>query len=95
MLGTLSAIRLFTDRARDAKPDFVLTEENAAAVAAICVQLDGMPLAIEIVAARVPLLSPQTLLPRLSRQFLLQSNKTAGARRRRSLSDTLTQASSF
>ncbi len=59
------AVRLFVERAEAVKADFALTEENAATVAKICKQLDGLPLAIELAAARIKLFTPQLLLERL------------------------------
>jgi predicted ATPase/class 3 adenylate cyclase len=59
------AVRLFVERAQEARPSFRLTDENASAVAEICAGLDGLPLAIELAAARLKLFSPQDLRDRL------------------------------
>jgi predicted ATPase/transcriptional regulator with XRE-family HTH domain len=71
------AVRLFLERAREVSPDFELTRTNAAVVAAICRRLEGLPLAIELAAARLRLLSPTTLLARLDQALPLL---TGGAR---------------
>lgn len=65
-LSENGAVSLFVQRARSVKPDFALTESNAQAIAEICVRLDGLPLAIELAAARSKLFTPQALLSRLS-----------------------------
>lgn len=64
-LSQYAAVALFIQRALAIKPDFTVTNDNAPAVAEICVRLDGLPLAIELAAARLKLFSPQALLARL------------------------------
>ena len=76
-LTQYEAVRLFIERATDVKPDFEVTNENAPAVAEICARLDGLPLAIELAAARVRMLSPEALLTRLSQSLKVL---TGGAR---------------
>jgi len=66
-----AAVRLFVARVQDVRPNFMLTPENVASVSEICVRLDGLPLALELAAARIKLLSPQTLLARLSSRLQL------------------------
>src|SRR5215208_3774252 len=71
------AVRLFIERARAAKADFAVTSDNAPEVAEICVRLDGLPLAIELAAARTKLLPPRAMLDRLGDRLKLL---TGGAR---------------
>jgi predicted ATPase/class 3 adenylate cyclase len=66
-----AAVTLFVQRARHILPSFQLTPTNAGAIAEVCVRLDGLPLAIELAAARVKLLPPQALLARLSQRLQL------------------------
>src|SRR5947209_5219749 len=64
-----ASVTLFLQRAQALKPDFRGTEGNARTIAEICVHLDGLPLAIELAAARIKLLPPQALLRRLEHRF--------------------------
>ena len=83
-------VRLFIERAQAAKADFSVTNDNAPAVAEICYRLDGLPLAIELAAARIKLLTPQAMLGRLGNRLKLL---TGGARdlpeRQRTLKSTI------
>jgi predicted ATPase/DNA-binding CsgD family transcriptional regulator len=85
-----TAVQLFVARAQAVRPEFVLTAENASVLAEICRRLDGLPLALELAAARSKLLPPETLLARLASRLTLL---TGGARdlpaRQRTLRDTI------
>jgi predicted ATPase/class 3 adenylate cyclase/Tfp pilus assembly protein PilF len=76
-LTQYEAVGLFVERARALKPNFEVTNESAPAVAEICVRLDGLPLAIELAAARITMLPPKAMLQRLSSRLKLL---TGGAR---------------
>jgi predicted ATPase/class 3 adenylate cyclase len=80
--ATYEAIRLFVDRGAAVKSDFTLTEENVAAVTQICQRLDGIPLAIELAAARVRTLAVQQIAAHLDERFRLLTggSRTAQAR---------------
>ncbi|HEY8170046.1 MAG TPA: adenylate/guanylate cyclase domain-containing protein [Candidatus Limnocylindria bacterium] len=85
------AVVLFAERARAVQPGFAVTDENAAAIAELCVRLDGLPLALELAAARTGLLSPEAILARLGQRLTLL---TGGSRdqpaRLQTLRNTLT-----
>ncbi|HEY6407636.1 MAG TPA: AAA family ATPase, partial [Ktedonobacteraceae bacterium] len=68
-LSQVASVALFIEQAQAKQSDFELTEDNAAAIAEICVLLDGLPLALVLAAARIKVLSPWTLLARLSQGF--------------------------
>ncbi len=76
-LSDNESVVLFVERARTALPNFLLTEDNASSIAEICRRLDGLPLALELAAARVKLLSPPAILARLDDSLKLL---TGGAR---------------
>jgi predicted ATPase/class 3 adenylate cyclase/DNA-binding CsgD family transcriptional regulator len=76
MLPHYTAVALFLQRAQAAKPDFQLTVANAQAIVDICVHLEGLPLAIELAAARIKLLPPQALLKRLSPRLAVLTGVT-------------------
>ena len=89
-LSRYEAVRLFVERAREARPSFELTDENAAAVAEICKRLDGLPLAIELAAARLKLFSPRELTDRLRRRLeLLRGGARDLPERHRTLRGTI------
>jgi predicted ATPase/class 3 adenylate cyclase len=85
-LSAYEAVRLFSSRARAANPAFQITPENAEDVAEICRRLDGLPLAIELAAARARLFTPKKLLERLSDRLQIL---TGGARDRHARQQTL------
>ncbi|HYU98019.1 MAG TPA: protein kinase [Pyrinomonadaceae bacterium] len=70
-LQEIGAVKLFVERARSARSSFALVEENARSVVEICTQLDGLPLAIELAAARVKILSAQTIRAKLGHSLKL------------------------
>jgi len=70
-MASYESVRLFVDRAVAVRPDFVLNRDNAEAVARICYRLDGIPLAIELAAARVKMLTPAQIAERLNDRFRL------------------------
>ncbi|MDG3012899.1 protein kinase [Rhodococcus sp. D2-41] len=76
------AVTLFVERAAAASPGFALTDDNAETIARICAQLDGLPLAIELAAARLQVLSPEQILDRLTDRytFLSQSGRRVPSR---------------
>jgi predicted ATPase/DNA-binding CsgD family transcriptional regulator len=90
VVGRADAVRLFVDRAAAIRPDFALTAENGPVIAEVCRRLDGLPLAIELAAARIRVLPPRALLTRLEHPLPLLSG---GARdqppRLRDLRDTI------
>jgi predicted ATPase len=89
-LSQYAAVALFIQRAQEVKPDFAVTNDTAPAVAEICTRLDGLPLAIELAAARVKALGPQALLARLEHRLsLLKGGARDLPARQQTLSDAI------
>ena len=89
MLGS-EAVALFVERARSAVPGFALTEQNVHAVARVCHRLDGLPLAIELAAARLRAISPSQIDDGLSDRYaLLTQGRRGGPTRQQSLADCI------
>jgi len=89
-LGTVPSVELFVQRARAVDPSFALTDENATAVAGLCVRLDGLPLALELAAARVKVLPVRAMLLRLEHSLsLLASGARDRPTRHRTLGETI------
>jgi len=88
--STFPALILFAERARAVRPDFVLNTDNIQTVTTICAHLDGLPLVIELIAARMRLISPQALRERLSGQFVLTADgMRAASERQKTLSHAI------
>ncbi len=83
------AVQLFVQHARSVRPDFQLTADNLVEVVAICRRLDGLPLAVELAAARIRLLSPAALLSRLDQALDIVSTSTLAPTRQKTLRDTI------
>ena len=89
-LAGVAAVRLFVERAQEVAPEFALTDETALPITAICRRLDGLPLALELAAARVKLLPPQALLARLEQRLpLLTDGPRDAPDRQRTMRDTI------
>jgi predicted ATPase len=89
-LAEVEAVKLFVERARAIDPAFALTSDNADAVAGICARLDGLPLAIELAAARIRLFTPTALLARLDRRLpVLTDGPLDAPARQRTLRSTI------
>lgn len=90
MLEGIESVALLTERARQWNPAFAVTDDNAGAIAQLCIGLDGLPLAIELAAARLRVFSPQALCERLGDQLALLTGGSAdGHAHQRTIRDTI------
>jgi predicted ATPase/DNA-binding winged helix-turn-helix (wHTH) protein len=87
VLLAIPAVQVFIARAEDAVPSFEITARSAPAIAELCIQLDGLPLALELAAARMTSMSPRQLADRLHERFALLGGAPGRARRHRTLLD--------
>jgi predicted ATPase/Tfp pilus assembly protein PilF len=88
-VAACAAARLFAQQAGTVRPGFAITTDNAADVAAICARLDGLPLAIELAASRIKLLSPRALLARLGQTLGLAGAESGRPLRQQTLRNTV------
>jgi predicted ATPase/transcriptional regulator with XRE-family HTH domain len=89
-ISQFSALMMFAERARAVRPDFALNADNIQTVATICTRLDGLPLAIELIAARIRWMSPGSLLSQMTDQFVLSADgMRAVSARQKTLNDAI------
>jgi predicted ATPase len=89
-ISKFESIELFQDRAKSSLPSFQLTDQNIEAIIKICQRLDGIPLAIELAAARIKLFSPEAILQRLDNRFqLLTGGSRTALERQKTLKATI------
>ncbi len=89
VIAAADAVKLFVERARSYKPDFSLDDDNSVAIAELCRSLDGLPLAIELAAARVPTMTPEEIVSRLDRLFQVLGHRPDHIDHHRTLRATL------
>jgi predicted ATPase/class 3 adenylate cyclase/DNA-binding CsgD family transcriptional regulator len=89
VIASTDAVKLFVERARNYQPDFSLDDNNLVAIAELCRSLDGLPLAIELAAARVPTMTPKEIVSRLDQLFQVLGNRPDHIDHHRTLRATL------